>query len=617
MLTFSHIGLQRGHKVLFHDASVSLFNKQKVGIVGKNGCGKSSLFALITGKLHVDSGEVLLQNQLKVSSLLQELPDTSQSAVDYVLEGDEEYTYWQSKLVKAIEEHDDQGIMYANEQLLHNDAYTKPSLAASILAGLGFSQEQQSKTVESFSGGWQMRLSLARCLMKPADLYLLDEPTNHLDLEAILWLEKWIVQLPAAVLLISHDREFLDNVVEKTLHIEQQNMKLYSGNYSYFEQARAQQLLLQQSMYEKQQRHIKHMMSFVERFKAKATKAKQAQSRMKAIDRLEIIAQAHLDSEFQFEFFPVKSLGNPLIKVDHLDIGYSTGAAILKNCHFILHTQDRIGLLGPNGQGKSTFIKTLTGELPPLSGELVANSQLRVGYYAQHQLDQLDLSLSPLETIQQLDLSAREQEIRNFLGGFNFCGDMATGSIKHFSGGEKARLALAKMVWQKPDILLLDEPTNHLDLDIRASIEMALQSYEGAVILISHDRHLLKTTVNDFYLICDGQMKPFAGDLDDYYQWLLNFSSKSNDIKAASSATKSIDYKETRLLQNRLKKLETDIEKVSSEIAKIETELCSETIYEDSQKSKLQQLQQQQQICQSRLQDMENEWLQVMSRLEE
>jgi ATP-binding cassette subfamily F protein 3 len=338
---------------------------------------------------------------------------------------------------------------------------------------------------------------------------------------------------------------------------------------------------------------------------------------MKAIDRLEIIAQAHMDSEFQFEFYPVKSLGNPLMKVDHLDIGYSLGAPILKNVHFILQPQDRIGLLGPNGQGKSTFIKTLTGELFPLSGELIANSQLRIGYYAQHQLDQLDLSLSPLETIQQLDLSAREQEIRNFLGGFNFCGDMATGSIKHFSGGEKARLALAKMVWQKPDILLLDEPTNHLDLEIRSSIEIALQSYEGAVILISHDRHLLKTTVDDFYLICDGQMKPFAGDLEDYYQWLLSYSSKSNESKATSTAIKSIDYKETRALQNRLKKLETDIEKVSSEIAKIETELCSETIYEDSQKSKLQQLQQQQQTYQNRLHDIENEWLQVMSRLEE
>ena len=617
MLTFSHIVLQRGHKVLFQDATVSLFNKQKVGIVGKNGCGKSSLFALITGKLQVDSGEVFLQNQLKVSSLSQELPDSSQSALDYVLEGDQEYTYWQLQLNKSISENDEQAIMHSNEQLMQIDAYSKPALAASILAGLGFSQEQQARPVESFSGGWQMRLSLARCLMKPADLYLLDEPTNHLDLEAILWLEKWIVQLPAAVLLISHDREFLDNVVEKTLHIEQQNMKLYSGNYSYFEQARAQQLLLQQSMYEKQQRHIKHMMSFVERFKAKATKAKQAQSRMKAIERMDIIAQAHMDSEFQFEFFPVKSLGNPLIKVDHLDIGYSAEHTILKNVHFILHTQDRIGLLGPNGQGKSSFIKTLTGEISPLSGDIIANSQLRIGYYAQHQLDQLDLSLSPVETIQQLDKSVREQDIRNFFGGFNFCGDMATGSIKHFSGGEKARLALAKMVWQKPDVLLLDEPTNHLDLDIRASIEMALQAYEGAVILISHDRHLLKTTVNDFYLICDGHMTPFAGDLDDYYQWLLSFSSKSTDNKSENVSNRAKDYKETRLLQNKLKKLETDIEKVSSDIAKIDVELCSEYLYEESQKLKLQQLQQQHQSFKIRLQDMESEWLQIMTRLED
>lgn len=615
MLTFSQIHLQRGTKVLFDNTSVVLFNKQKVGVVGKNGCGKSSLFGLITGKLHVDGGDFQIQNQLRISTLSQELPDSEQLALEYVLDGDEEYAYWQTKLNDAQVQGCEQDIIQAHEHLIQMGAYAKPSMAASILNGLGFTTSQQSQLVNSFSGGWQMRLSLARCLMRPADLYLLDEPTNHLDLEAIVWLEKWIQSLPAAVILISHDREFLDNVVDKILHIDQQQFKLYSGNYSYFEQARAQQLLLQQTMFERQQKHIQHLMSFVERFKAKASKAKQAQSRMKAIERMEVVAQAHLDSEFDFEFFPVKSLGNPLLKCNHLSVGYHSEKVLLKNINFLIQPQDRIGLLGPNGMGKSTFIKTLTGELSPLSGEIIVNANLNVGYYAQHQLDQLDLSLSPLQTIQALNRKATEQEIRNFLGSFNFQGDMALANIKYFSGGERARLALSKLVWQKPDILLLDEPTNHLDLEIRTSIEIALQSYEGAVILISHDRHLLKTTVNDFYLIYNGELTPFTGDLQDYYQWLIT-KDLQNGTKSPESAAKTNDYKETRVLQNKAKKLEGEISKLELALQDIQVKLYAPDLYEAEQQPLLQQLHQQQHIYKTQLDEFEKQWLDIMEKLE-
>jgi len=356
-------------------------------------------------------------------------------------------------------------------------------------------------------------------------------------------------------------------------------------------------------------------MSFVERFKAKASKAKQAQSRMKAIERMEVVAQAHLDSEFDFEFYPVQALGNPLLKCNHLSVGYHSEKVLLKNINFLIQPQDRIGLLGPNGMGKSTFIKTLTGELSPVSGEIIVNANLKVGYYAQHQLDQLDLSLSPLQTIQALNRKATEQEIRNFLGSFNFRGDMALANIKFFSGGERARLALSKLVWQKPDILLLDEPTNHLDLEIRTSIEIALQSYEGAVILISHDRHLLKTTVNDFYLIYNGELTPFTGDLQDYYQWLIS-KDLQNAIKSPENVTKANDYKETRVLQNKAKKLEGEISKLELALQELQVKLYAPDLYEAAQQSLLQQLHQQQHTYKTQLDEFEKQWLDIMEKLE-
>lgn len=614
MLMLNQVTLARGSKVLFSDINVNIFAKQKVGVVGKNGCGKSSLFSLIRGEISPDAGECVLQNQIEISSLIQEIPDSDVSALDYVLSGDTVYQFWQAELQKAVDKGQDDKVLLCHEHLQNMDAYRKPSIAAAILAGLGFSHEQQSHPVRAFSGGWRMRLGLARCLMKPAQLYLLDEPTNHLDLEAILWLERWIKQLPAAVLLISHDRDFLDHTIEKILHIEGSSAKLYTGNYSEFENARAQALLMQQTLYERQQNQIKHMMKFVNQFKAKASKAKQAQSRLKAIERMELVAQAQMDSPFRFEFLNTTPAGHPLIKCSDLSVGYGPESVILKNIQWMVQAQDRIALLGPNGQGKSTFIKTLTGELPPISGEVFRANGLKVGYFAQHQLDSLDLNLSPIQTISVMDAQVSEQDIRNFLGGFHFQGDMVYESIEHFSGGEKARLALAKLIWLRPNLLLLDEPTNHLDLDMRAAIEMALQTYEGALILISHDRHLMQTCVNDFYLVYQQKLQAFSGDLDDYYTWLLQHQQPESGI---SNETPNRSYKEQKMLQNRIKKLETQLEKALDQLSKIEEQLGDSSLYTETHKDTLERLTFEQKELKEKIQHWEEEWMTSMQDLED
>ncbi|WP_298623218.1 ABC-F family ATP-binding cassette domain-containing protein, partial [uncultured Legionella sp.] len=456
----------------------------------------------------------------------------------------------------------------------------------------------------------------ARCLMKPAALLLLDEPTNHLDMEAIFWLERFLKQSPSTIILISHDREFLDAFVTHILHIEHQTLSLYTGDYSCFERTHAEQLALQQIMHERQQTKINHMMSFVNRFKAKATKAKQAQSRLKAIEKMEIIAAAQADSPFSFDFFPCPRAGNPLLQCNLVDAGYQVDHPILKKINLSLSPGDRIALLGPNGEGKSTLIKSLTGALPTLSGIIHRSVNLKIGYYAQHQLEQLDCKLSPVETIQALSPDVREQAIRDFLGGFNFIGDMAVQAIHHFSGGEKARLALAKLVWQKPNLLLLDEPTNHLDLGMRSAIELALQSYEGVLILISHDRHMLKTSVDDFYLVYQQRVQPFDGDLDDYYTWLQNKDSAKATTTATTAA--SNDYKEKKVYQNRLKKLEQLIEHYQSMLQKLDHQLAEPALYEDSkQQKKLEKLLQERSDAHNSLQKTEEEWMEVCAILED
>ncbi|AHE66492.1 ABC-F family ATP-binding cassette domain-containing protein [Legionella oakridgensis] len=610
MLTLRQITLSRGNKQLLTEASVSLYEKQKVGLVGHNGCGKSSVFDLILGRLIPDSGECQLNQHLRISHLSQQLPDGHERALEFVLAGDEAYQSLQQRLLKAEKTGDDAEVLVCHDLMRQMEGYSKPAQAAAIMAGLGFSTKDQQASINEFSGGWRMRLNLARCLMKPADLLLLDEPTNHLDMEAIFWLEKWLKQYPGTVILISHDREFLDGFVTHILHIEQQTLTLYRGDYSCFEQTRAQQLELQQAQYEKQQQKISHMMAYVQRFRAKASKAKQAQSRLKAVAKMEVIAQAQADSPFSFHFYPCPRVGKPLVKCERVVAGYPH-TPVLKQLNLVLNPGDRFALLGPNGEGKSTLIKTLTGELPPLSGQIERSAHLNIGYYAQHQLEQLDCTLSPVQTIQGLSPDAKEQTIRDFLGGFNFMGDMATHSIHHFSGGEKARLALAKLVWLKPNLLLLDEPTNHLDLAMRAAIEMALQSYEGALILISHDRHFLRTTVDDFYLVSQQQVQPFKGDLDDYYQWLLG--------KETSKETKTTVpevYREKRSLQNRLKKLEQLATTYQQRLTELEIALAEPSLYQQAQYNDLQDLLKQRDQVKQQLDSVEHEWIEAADLLE-
>lgn len=613
MITLRDITLSRGNKILLERASVGLFEKQKIGLVGNNGCGKSTLFGLLLKELASDQGECFVNPHLRVSHLSQQLPDSNQAALDFVLSGDEDYQLIQQRLAHALKQGQDEEVLACHELLSQTGGYSKPALAASILSGLGFSASDQPASVNSFSGGWRMRLNLARCLMKPTDLLLLDEPTNHLDMEAIFWLEKWLKLYPGSIILISHDREFLDAFVTHILHIDQRAIKLYSGNYSRFEQARAEQLALQQASFEKQQDKINHLMSFVNRFRAKATKAKQAQSRLRAIEKMDIVMQAQGDSPFSFSFYPCPRASNPLLTCDLVTVGYSEHSPVLSRVNLRLKPGDRMALLGPNGEGKSTLIKTITGDLNPSNGTIFRSANLKIGYYAQHQLEQLDCQLSPVATIQQMSPDAKEQVIRDYLGGFNFIGDMALAPIQHFSGGEKARLALAKLVWLKPNLLLLDEPTNHLDLGMRAAIEIALQRYEGALILISHDRHLLRTAVDDFYLVFAKRVQAFDGDLDDYQQWLQSKESKQAVIMDSSSANQ---YREKRSLQNRLKKIEQTIEQLQRDVAGFEESLADTTLYESAAQEKLATLIRQSTQTKNQLDQAEDDWLQVMQQLE-
>lgn len=614
MLTLREATLSRGTKILLEKANLHLQEKQKIGLIGLNGCGKSSFFSLMRNEMTTDHGECDINTTLRISHLAQEIPDTNEPAIDFVLRGDIAYTILMRQLKDAEKSGDDIGIMTCHNTLHHTGGYAKPALAAVIMAGLGFTAEQQQLPVNDFSGGWRMRLNLAKCLIQPADLLLLDEPTNHLDMEAIFWLENWLKLTPASLLIISHDRDFLDGIVSHILHIDNKSIKLYTGNYTTFEKTRAMQLALQQATYEKQQGKISHMMDFVNRFKAKASKAKQAQSRLKMIDKIEQVAQAQIDSPFTFEFYPCPKAGYSLVQCEAVQAGYSPDKAILKNINLIIKPGDRIALLGPNGQGKSTLIKTLTNIIPPLQGTIQYSAHLNIGYYAQHQLEDLDCEASPLETLQRLNPQAREQDIRNYLGGFDFHGDMAINPIRHFSGGEKARLALAKLVWLKPNLLLLDEPTNHLDLGMRSALEIALQSYEGAVVIISHDRHLLKSTVDEYFLIFDGKVASFHGDLDEYHHWLQN---KNIEESLPKKDKATIQYKEKKALQNKLKSLEQKMESLHAELKKLDLLLADGNLYEASQSDTLKQLTDKKSCLEKTLQETESSWMEISITLEE
>ncbi|WP_049250175.1 ABC-F family ATP-binding cassette domain-containing protein [Neisseria elongata] len=628
MIEIKNLTLQRGLKVLLDQAALSLAPGRRVGLIGKNGSGKSSLFALLKGEITADKGDVSIPKHWKTAAVAQETPALDISALDYVLQGDGELQLFQTALHEAEAKNDGMKQAEYHAKLEEIDAYSAPARAAKLLSGLGFSQEEHSRPVKSFSGGWRMRLNLAQALMCRADLLLLDEPTNHLDLETVLWLENHLSGLPCTQIIISHDRDFLNATTTQTVELSDQKLTLYGGNYDFYQAERARRLAQQQAAYLKQQAQIKHLQSFIDRFKAKATKAVQAQSRMKALDKLERIAPAHFDSGFSFEFDSPAHLPNPLLQLDKADLGYG-GEPVLHGIDLSLESGARYGLLGVNGSGKSTFIKTLAGELNVLSGRIVRSDKLNIGYFAQHQLDTLRPDQSPLWHIQKLSPDVREQEIRNFLGSFNFVGDAALQKTEPFSGGEKARLALAMIVWQKPNLLLLDEPTNHLDLDMRHALTLALQSFQGALIVVSHDRSLLEATTDSFLLIEQGRLKTFDGDLEDYRRYRLAqenaaaapaASSQSQNRKDAKRVEAQIRQEKARLgkpLQQKISQAEKEIAALSEIQTACEAFLAQEDAYSDANKAKLQQTLAQLAETKVKLEKQEENWLAWQEELEQ
>ena len=627
MIEINRLTLQRGSKVLLEQASARIAPGRRVGLIGKNGSGKSSLFALLKGEITADKGDVSIPKHWKTAAVAQETPALDISALDYVLQGDGELQLFQTALHEAAAKNDGMKQAEYHAKLEEIDAYSAPARAAKLLSGLGFSQEEHGRPVKSFSGGWRMRLNLAQALMCRADLLLLDEPTNHLDLETVLWLENHLSGLPCTQIIISHDRDFLNATTTQTVELSDQKLTLYGGNYDFYQAERARRLAQQQAAYLKQQAQIKHLQSFIDRFKAKATKAVQAQSRMKALDKLERIAPAHFDSGFSFEFDSPAHLPNPLLQLDKADLGYG-GEPVLHGIDLSLESGARYGLLGVNGSGKSTFIKTLAGELNVLSGRIVRSDKLNIGYFAQHQLDTLRPDQSPLWHIQKLSPDVREQEIRNFLGSFNFVGDAALQKTEPFSGGEKARLALAMIVWQKPNLLLLDEPTNHLDLDMRHALTLALQSFQGALIVVSHDRSLLEATTDSFLLIEQGRLKTFDGDLEDYRRYRLAqenaaapaASAQSRNRRDAKRVEAQIRQEKARLgkpLQQKISQAEKEIAALSEIQTACEAFLAQEDAYSDANKTKLQQTLAQLAETKVKLEKQEENWLAWQEELEQ
>ncbi len=621
MIKLSHLSLRRGPRLLFENANLLIHPGQRVGLTGANGTGKSSLFAMIRGQLHADQGELSFPGNWVISHVAQETPAVDTLALDYVLEGDTQLSQLLTALENAEAAGDGHEQTHLHDQLALIDGYTGRSRAAKLLHGLGFTPEQQTQPVRAFSGGWRMRLNLAQALMCRSDLLLLDEPTNHLDLEAVYWLEEWLRQYPGTLLVISHDREFLDRVVNQIAHIEQQAVKLYSGNYSDFEQARAEHLANQQAAHVKQQREIAHIRSFVIRFKAKATKAKQAQSRVKALERMEKIAPAHVDSPFHFQFFQPRRLTTPILALDKASVGYGD-TPLIDNIKLSLNAGDRIALLGPNGAGKSTLIKLIAGELTTMSGKRREGKDIEIGYFAQHQLEQLRPEDTPLQHLQRLDREAGEQDLRNFLGGFGFHGDNALQPVAPFSGGEKARLVLALLVYQRPALLLLDEPTNHLDLEMRLALTMALQEFEGALVVVSHDRYFLRNVSDDLWLVADGKAEVFNGDLDDYR--LLRLGKDNNDNEKTSSInTKKVDRQVAAQQRQKLQPLrkqvqaaEKSMDKLHQQLLDLETALADTTLYEAANKDRLKTLLQQQAEYKAELEQTEHDWLDASEQLE-
>ncbi|EHQ52265.1 ABC transporter [Ectothiorhodospira sp. PHS-1] len=628
MLRLEHLSLRRGTRVLIQDADLTIHPGWRVGVTGANGTGKSSLFALLRGELAPDQGECSLPSDWVIAHVAQEVEGSERSALDYVMDGDEELRRLQEELARAQAAGEGTRMGELHARLDAIDAWTAESRAGRLLHGLGFQPGDERRPMASFSGGWRMRLNLGRALMCRSDLLLLDEPTNHLDLEAVLWLEQWLAAYPGTLLLISHDRDFLDRVVTHVAHIEQGGIRLYTGDYSAFELARAEALARQQALHERQQREIEHMEKFVARFRAKASKARQAQSRLKALERMTRVASVHADSPFRFAFREPARLPDPLLKLDRVAGGYG-GTAVIQAVKFSLHPGARLGLLGPNGAGKSTLIRIMAGDLAPLTGTREPSPDLAVGYFAQHQLEQLDPQASPLLHLQRLDSRIREQELRNFLGGFGFVGDQALAPVAPFSGGEKARLVLALLVWQRPNLLLLDEPTNHLDMDMRHALEQALQDFEGAVVLVSHDRHMLRSVCDEFLLVADGGAQTFAGDLDDYRDWLAarertqgGGDAREPGGEQGAAARKARKRDEAALrqrlkpLRDQVKRLEREHETLEREKQTLDQALADPAIYEASARERLQSLLGRQAETARRLAEVESAWLEACEALE-
>ena len=669
MIRLRTLTLIRGTKPLLEAADLTLNPGEKVGLIGANGSGKSSLFALLRGELHADGGDADFPAAWRVAHVAQETPALERSALDYAIDGDTTLRRLEQELEAAEAVHDGHRIGELHAALQDADAYTAKARAETLLTGLGFAREQLSRPVAGFSGGWRMRLNLAQALMCPSDLLLLDEPTNHLDLDAILWLEDWLKRYPGTLIIISHDRDFLDGVVNVIAHIDERKLKRYGGNYSQFETQRAINLALSQAAFEKQSRERAHLQSFIDRFKAKATKAKQAQSRMKMLEKMEDLAPIHASAPFSFEFREPERAPNPLLVLEDVVTGYklpspSWGGAggegttaahppgvplpspppegegakvILSHLNLTLQAGQRIGLLGVNGAGKSTLIKTLVGELPPLAGTVTLGKGLAIGYFAQHQVEMLRHDQSPLWHLQKLAPTAREQDLRNFLGGFNFAGDMATAVIAPFSGGEKARLALALIVWQRPNLLLLDEPTNHLDLETREALTVALAQFEGTLVLVSHDRHLLRATTDEFLIVADGGLRPFDGDLDDYRDWLFKTKLAKPEPPASiprakpEPARESGDRKEQKRLEaearqrlsarrkpieSRIRRLEELMDRLNHRKSELDGLLADSAIYADGNKDVLKQALFEQAQATRELEQLEAEWLEQQDALE-
>ncbi|OTQ06358.1 ABC transporter ATP-binding protein [Gilliamella apicola] len=641
MIVFDSIQVRRGVNVLLDKASATINPKQKVGLVGKNGSGKSTLFSLIKGEIEADAGTLTFPSQWQLAWVNQETPALDIPAIEYVIDGDREYRQLEKQLDLANQQDDGHQIALVHEKFDNIDAWTIRPRAATLLHGLGFSNEQLLLPVKSYSGGWRMRLNLAQALMCRSDLLLLDEPTNHLDLDAVIWLEKWLSNYQGTLILISHDRDFLDPLVNKIIHIEQQSLFEYTGNYSSFETQRSAKLAQQQALYENQQAKVAHLQSYIDRFRAKATKAKQAQSRIKMLERMELIAPAHVDNPFHFSFKKSEFLPSPLLMMEKVVAGYDE-KIVLEQIKLNLVPGSRIGLLGRNGAGKSTLIKLLAGELAPKEGHINLAQGVQLGYFAQHQLEYLRPDESALWHLSRIaDPKNTEQLLRNYLGGFDFHGDKVKEPVKTFSGGEKARLVLALIVWQKPNLLLLDEPTNHLDLDMRQALTEALIGFEGALVVVSHDRHLLRSTTDEFYLVHDHKVEPFDGDLDDYQKWLSNEQKLENQPidqedkiekevikKEVIQNVSALDRKEQKRkeaerraqmqpLKKQLEKEEQILARLTNQLQTLEQQLADPIVYEADKKSELTELLLKQSQLKNELEETELRWLDVQQQLEE